>query len=296
MVEAALSLRPLSPVLGAEVEGVDLRADLPGTTVRTIRQAWLRYGVLLFRRQDPEPSQLVAFTRRFGEPVVYTRSENARTDHPEVLMLSNARAAGRPVGAAISSRYWHTDGHFLECPPAGTLLYGKQVPAEGGDTWFAHMGAAYRRLPDSLRGEIDGRAFLMDRVQTLPYHYPDRQIPGPGQKLLWPDMPQPLVRTHPETGAQALYIGGLVPWRIVGMDRERSDALMARLHAVAFDQTFCWRHRWQPGDLLMWDNRTLAHQATAYDMERYTRTMYRTTIAGDRPFYSADGSRAALAS
>ncbi len=282
-----LELRVLSPVLGAEVVGLDLREDLCAGTVRALRAAWLRHGVLLLRGQRLDPVSLVAFTRRFGEPVVYTRSENACAGHPEVLVLSNARVDGKPVGAAISGRYWHTDGHFLERPPAGTVLFGKDVPPERGDTVFANMVAAYAALPQALRDAVDGRSFVMDRVRSLAWHYPERPTPGPEQKLLWPDKVQPLVRTHPETGAQALYIGGIVPWRIVGMEPAQSDALMARLHAHAFQPRFRFRHRWQPGDLLMWDNRSTAHKATTYDMERHTRTMLRTTIAGDVPFYTA---------
>lgn len=282
----ALDLRVLSPVLGAEIAGLDLREELPEATVRTLRAAWLRHGVLLLRGQRLDPASLVAFTRRFGEPVVYTRSENACAGHPEVLVLSNAKVEGRPIGAAISGRYWHTDGHFLERPPAGTILFGREVPPERGDTVFANMAAAYAALPPDLRAAVDGRSFVMDRVQSLAYHYPERPTPGPRQKELWPDQVQPLVRTHPDTGAQALYFGGIVPWRIVGVPRKDSDALMARLHAHAFQPRFRFRHRWQPGDLLMWDNRSTSHKATAYDMQRHTRTMLRTTIAGDVPFYA----------
>ncbi|AGK51243.1 taurine catabolism dioxygenase TauD, TfdA family protein [Burkholderia thailandensis MSMB121] len=286
---STLCIRPLSAALGAQIDGVDARADLDADTVRAIRAAWLRFGLLVFRGQALDPARLVAFTRRFGEPVVYTRAENACDGQPDVLVLSNIVKDGKPIGAAISGRYWHTDGHFLACPPAGTLLFGDETPAEGGDTCFVNMTAAYRALPAWLRARIDGRTFVMDRVQTLPFHYPRRPAPLPDQKRVWPDMLQPVVRTHPETGQNALYIGGVVPWRIVGMEQRYGEALMAHLHAIAFDEArFGYRHRWRAGDLLMWDNRCLAHRATDYDMARYRRTMYRTTIAGDRPFYARE--------
>jgi taurine dioxygenase/putative 2-oxoglutarate oxygenase len=292
-----LRIGPLAATLGAEVEGLDARIAPRPATMREIRAAWLRFGVLVFREQTLDPAQLVAFTRCFGEPVVYTRSENACVAQPEVLLLSNEIVGGKPLGAAISGRYWHTDGHFLTCPPAGTLLYGKAVPDAGGDTCFISMTAVYRALPARLRAEIDGRRFVMDRVQTLPFHYPQRPVPPAGQKALWPDVLQPLVRTHPETGVNALYIGGVVPWRIVGMEASRSDALMSQLHAIAFDEPrFGYRHRWRAGDLLIWDNRCLAHRATNYDMARHLRTMYRTTIVGERPFYAPGAAEAAMAS
>ncbi|ARL90767.1 TauD/TfdA dioxygenase family protein [Burkholderia pseudomallei] len=282
----ALGIRPLSAALGARIDGIDARAELDADTVRAIRAAWLRFGLLVFRGQALDPPRLVAFTRRFGEPVVYTRACNACDGQPEVLVLSNVVKDGKPIGAALSGRYWHTDGHYMACPPAGTLLFGAEIPAVGGDTHFVNMTAAYRALPAWVRTQIDGRTFVMDRVQTLPFHYPQRPAPPPDQKQAWPDMPQPVVRTHPETGENALYIGGVVPWRIVGMEQGLSDALMAHLHAIAFDEArFGYRHRWRAGDLLMWDNRCLAHRATDYDMVRHRRTMYRTTIAGDRPRY-----------
>lgn len=281
-----LDVTPLCAALGARIDGLDLAGDIAQPVLDAIRAAWLRHGVLLFRGQQLSHAQQIAFTRRLGEPVVYTRSENACPHHPELLVLSNVIVNGQRTGAAISGRYWHTDGHFLESPPAGTLLYAKLVPPEGGDTWFVNMTRACEALPDDLRAQVDGRQIIMDRVQTLRYHYPERSAPPPDQKLAWPDIAQPLVRTHPETGADALYIGGIVPWRIVGMDEARSNAVMARLQAIAFDEErHGWCHQWQAGDVLLWDNRCLAHRATGYDMARYQRTMYRTTIAGDRPFW-----------
>ncbi|MFM0351116.1 TauD/TfdA dioxygenase family protein [Paraburkholderia sp. RL17-347-BIC-D] len=290
-----LRIRPLTAAFGAEIEGIDTGSDLALETVQAIRAAWLRFGVLVFGGQTLDPAGHVAFTRRFGEPAVYTRTENACTGQPDVLVLSNVVIDGKPIGAATSGPYWHTDGHFLQCPPAGTLLYGKEVPPEGGDTCFVDMRAAYRALPVQLRTEINGSTFLMDRVQTLPFHYPERPVPPPAQKHRWPAMPQPVVRTHPETWANALYIGGIVPWRIAGLEPHRSDALMAQLHAIAFDeQRFGYRHRWRADDLLMWDNRSVVHRATAYDMARYRRLMCRTTIAGDLPSYALGKIDAAI--
>lgn len=175
----ALGIRPLSAALGARIDGIDARAELDADTVRAIRAAWLRFGLLVFRGQALDPPRLVAFTRRFGEPVVYTRACNACDGQPEVLVLSNVVKDGKPIGAALSGRYWHTDGHYLACPPAGTLLFGAEIPAVGGDTHFVNMTAAYRALPAWVRTQIDGRTFVMDRVQTLPFHYPQRPAPPP---------------------------------------------------------------------------------------------------------------------
>lgn len=279
-----MDIRRLSPALGAEVFGVDLAGPLSDDTVKALRAAWLDHGVLVFREQDMTAAQQIAFTRRLGELFLYTRSENAHPDHPELLVLSNVIENGRRLGAAISGRYWHTDGHFLAAPPAGTLLCAQLVPAIGGDTWFANMTAAYEALPPATVARIGGLRILVSRVDSLPYHYPERPAPPANQREIWPDMPQPLVRTHPETGRKALYFGGIVPWQIVGMPAAESKALLEELQAFALSPRFVHAHRWQTGDAVLWDNRCIAHRATEYDMTKYKRTMYRTTIAGDVPF------------
>jgi taurine dioxygenase len=278
-----MDIRRLSPALGAEVRGVDFSGTVSDAAVATLRAAWLEHGVLVIRGQRMTAAQQVGFTRRLGDPVVYTRSENAHPEHPELLVLSNVIVNGRRLGAAISGRYWHTDGHFLAAPPAGTLLCAQLVPAVGGDTWFANMTAAYEALPPAMVARLGGLRILVSRVGSLPYHYPERPALPANQRELWPDMPQPLVRTHPETGRKALYFGGIVPWQIVGMPAVESKELLEELQAFALSPPFIHAHRWEAGDAVLWDNRCIAHRATEYDMTKYSRTMYRTTIAGDPP-------------
>ena len=279
-----LKILPLGASFAGRVEDVDLARAFGMHELAALRDAWLAHAVLLFRRQLLTPLQQVRFTRLLGEPVVYTRSENALRGQPEVLVLSNVHENGKPTGAAISGRYWHTDGHFLDCPPSGTLLYGKEAPCEGGDTWFVDMRAAYDTLPAATKARIDTLRIVVDRVQSLPYHYPDRPAPPAHQKELWPDKVQPLVRTHPETGRKSLYFGGIVPWRIEGMRPEESEPLMLALQRHAFQPKFTWIHRWKAGDVLLWDNRRVAHKATDYDARKYRRTMHRTTFAGEVPY------------
>ncbi|HSK39883.1 MAG TPA: TauD/TfdA family dioxygenase [Arenibaculum sp.] len=274
----------LGDALGAEIRGVDLSQPVAPQTFAAIHDAWMQHEVLVFRGQTMTPGQQIAFTRLFGELVVYTRSENALPGNAEVLVLSNVVENGRRTGAAISGRYWHVDGHFLESPPAGTLLYAREVPLVGGDTWFTSMTAAYAALPDVLKDRIAGRRLLMSRIQSLPYHYPERPPPTDEQRRQWPDVPQLLVRTHPGNGRKALFFGGIVPWRIVGMAEDESNALMAELHERTFQERFMYVHRWQAGDVLLWDNRATAHRATGFDMAAHRRTMHRTSIAGDVPF------------
>jgi taurine dioxygenase/putative 2-oxoglutarate oxygenase len=283
-MSADIRFTPLSRAIGARVTGVDLGRPLLAADYEKVHAAWMRFGILLFCGQAMTPEQQVTFARAFGELLVYTRSENAHPTFPELLVLSNVVENGKPIGAAISARYWHTDGHFLDAPPAGSLLYGQEVPPEGGDTCFASMTAAYDALSARMRARIHGLGIVIDRVQTLRYHYPDRPAPPSNQKDAWPDKVQPLVRTHPVTGRKALYLGGIVPWRIEGWPVTRSEPLMKALQRVALNTRFQYRHRWRPGDAILWDNRCVIHRATDYDMTRFRRMMVRAAIAGDAAY------------
>ena len=279
-----LDLRPLTDTIGTEVCGIDLTEPIAAAAFDRIVRAWLDTTLLLFRSQSMTPAQQIAFSRRFGELMVYTRSENALKDYPEILVLSNVKQDGKPIGAAVSSRYWHSDGHFLKCPPSATFLYGIEVPPRDGDTWFANTQAAYDALPASTRRRIDGRKVIISRVKSLPYNYPERPPATDEQRAAWPDMAQPLVRTHPITGRKALYMGGNVPWNVEGMPEAESDILIPELQAFAIQPQFLYVHRWRAGDALLWDNRSSIHRATAYDQVNHRRRMHRTSIAGDEAY------------
>jgi len=279
-----VTLRPLADAIGMEVLGVDLGEPIRASDFERIHAAWIDSTILLFRGQSMTPAQQIAFTRLFGELLVYTRSENALAGHPEILVLSNLERDGKPIGSPASGRYWHSDGHFLERPPAGSLLYALEVPPAGGDTCFTNMRAAYDALPDATKRRIDGRKVIISRVQSRPYNYPDKPPVTAEERAAWPDMPQPLVRTHPVNGRKALYVGGNVPWRVDDMPAEESDVLIPALQAFATQPQFGYVHRWQAGDAILWDNRSSMHRATAYDEANHRRLMHRTTIAGDRAF------------
>jgi alpha-ketoglutarate-dependent taurine dioxygenase len=279
-----LAFRPLSEVIGAEVSGIDLAEPLSAADFEQIRAVWLDRTILIFRSQSMTPAQQIAFTHRFGELIVYTRSANALPQLPEVLVLSNLTHNGNPIGSPASGRYWHSDGHYLKKPPAASFLYGIEVPQSGGDTRFANMQAAFDALPEATKKRIDGRKVIIGRVQSRPYNYPNKPPVTEQERLAWPDMPQPLVRTHPETGRKALYVGGNVPWRVEGMPVEESDVLIPQLQAFATRPEFTYTHRWRAGDAILWDNRSSMHRATAYDERGARRLMHRTTVAGDEAY------------
>ena len=198
-----------------------------------------------------------------------------------MLVLSNIRVDGTLIGSPVSGRVWHSDGHYLEKPPAGSLLLAETVPPEGGDTLFANQIAAYEDLPANVKKRIAGREVVISRIQSRPYNYPDRPPPTQAERAEWPDVIQPIVRIHPVSGRPALYTGGNVPWQIIGMSRTESLALITFLQEFSVLDRYVYRHRWQPGDIIVWDNRSALHKATWYDGERYRRLMYRTTF-GER--------------
>ncbi len=283
MSRPALQFRPVSPAIGIEANGIDLSESISAGDFDRLRNAWLETGLLIVRRQALSPEAQIAFTRRFGELLVYTRSENAHPDHPELLILSNLRRGGRPCGSPASGRYWHTDGHFLREPPAASLLHAVRVPRVGGDTYFANMATAYDDLPQAVRGRIDGLRVIISRVRSRPYNYPEKPPVTEAERAAWPDMAQPMVRTHPETGRKALYVGGNVPWLVEGMAEAESTPLVTALQAHAIQERNVHVHRWRRGDLVIWDNRSTLHRATAYE-RRSVRHMHRTSVAGDTPF------------
>lgn len=279
----ALELRPAGPHFGVEARGVDLSEPLPDPVFDRLRRALAESGLLVVRRQSIGPEALIAFTRRFGDIFSYTLSANAHPHHPEVLLLSNLRRRGRPCGTPGSGRYWHTDGHYLKEPPGESILHAVHAPRTGGDTLFANAADAYDRLPASLRARIDGLRVIISRERTRPYHYPEKPPVTDAERASWPEVDHPVVRTHPLTGRKALYVGGIVPYRIQGMDESESTPLVTELQRYTTDPAFVHVHRWRRGDLVVWDNRTVIHRGTPYDERRSRRHILRTVAGGEAP-------------
>jgi taurine dioxygenase/putative 2-oxoglutarate oxygenase len=273
-----LQLRPITETIGTQVHGLDI-ADLSVRDFDRIYQAWIETTILLLPGQSMTPAEHIAFTSRFGEVVKYTRDDFSASEWPEILVLSNITRDGTLIGSPVSGRVWHTDGHYLPDPPAGSMLYAIEVPPVGGDTWFANMTAAYDALPETTKAQIENLEVVISRVQSRPYNYPDRPPPTPQEVAAWPDVRQPMVRRHEVSGRKAIYAGGNVPWRVVGMPEDQSAPLVTFVQEFSVQPRFTYRHRWQPGDIIVWDNRSAMHKATAYDQRAHRRLMHRTTFA-----------------
>ncbi len=278
----ALEFRPLHGAFAAEVIGAsaDLRVD--DAALRDIEAAWFRYGVLVFRDLDMTPAEHVAFTRRLGPLHIMVPSEFNLPDFPEVWVVGNAEENGKPLGLRGAGMGFHTDGEDKIVPNAGSFLYAKIVPPEGGDTLFADMRAAYAALPDDVKRKIAGHRARFSRADMHAINYPDMRPYTPEELAARPDVYHPLVRRHDKSGGVSLYIGR---WAcdIEGMPKDEGRALVAWLQEFARQNRFVYRHRWRDGDAVLWDNRCTQHCATPFDEARCTRLMHRTTLEGEVP-------------
>jgi taurine dioxygenase len=277
-----LEFRPLHGEFAAEVIGApaDLRVD--DATLRAIEAAWFRHGILVFRDLDMTPEDHVAFTRRLGTLHIMVPSDFNLPDHPEVWVVGNAEENGKPLGLRGAGMGFHTDGEDKLVPNAGSFLYARLVPPEGGDTLFADMVAAYAGLPDDVRAKIAGKRARFSRAEMHRINYPNMRPYTEEELRARPDVWHPLARRHGRSGRVSLYVGR---WAcdIEGVPPDEGRALVAWLQEFAQQDRFVHRHRWRDGDAVLWDNRCTQHCATPFDEARYTRLMHRTTLEGDAP-------------
>jgi taurine dioxygenase len=277
MLPPAVAVRPLSPALGAEIVGVHLKEDIDERTFAQIRDAWHEHLVILLRGQELSEDDQVRFAEKFGPPAVIHTKQFVR-NHPAVMLISNIREDGKPIGALPDGEmHFHTDQCHQERPAMASMLYAIEVPRAGGNTLFANGYMAYETLPDAIKARIAGRKALNA------YDY-DGAAMKRGTRLAdgVPSFLHPVVRTHPATGRKALYVNRLMTVRIEGLPEHESDELLDTLFAHQERREFVYEHVWRPGDLLMWDNRCTLHARTDFSADE-RRLMRRVTILGEKP-------------
>jgi taurine dioxygenase len=273
---AQLAIRSLSPALGAEILAVDLRQQPDEGAFAQILDIWHRHLVILLRDQELSEIDQVGFAERFGPPAKIHTKQFVR-GHPAVMLISNIREDGKPIGALPDGEMqFHTDQCHQERPAMASMLYAIEVPSSGGNTLFSNCYLAYETLPSDIRRRIDGRKALNA------YDY-DNSATRRGQLAEGvPSYAHPVVRTHPATGRKALYVNRLMTVRIEGLPEAESEDLLELLFAHQERREFIYEHVWRPGDLLMWDNRCTLHARTDFSpAER--RLMRRVTILGEKP-------------
>lgn len=285
-VSDAVRIVPFDAPLGAEVIGLDLSRPLEAATFARIKQAHLDHHVLVFRDQQITPAQQVDFSRRFGPLQIHVLRNFQLAGHPEVLIVSNIKEDGKPIGLGDAGAYWHSDLSYKEKPSLGSLLHAQELPGEGGDTLFANQHLAWDTLPQHLRQAVHGRLAehsYLAKYEELRARNPYRPALTQAQIDEVVPVRHPVVRTHPETGRRALFVSEHFTTRIVGLPQDESDAVLAELFALSTRPSLVYRHQWQPHDLVFWDNRSVMHLA-AGTPDHQRRLLYRTTIEGDAPF------------
>jgi taurine dioxygenase len=280
---------PTSAIVGAEVRCGDLR-ELDDAGIAALRAAWLDNLVIVVRGQTLSDPELIAFGRRLGEldlaPLAKTGNEKARA-HDEVIVVSNVMEDGKPIGVLRDAEVvWHSDNSYRDVPLSFSALYALEIPPSGGNTGFANMYRALETLPDDLRRRIDKLTIKHDMTYNSAGDLRDgfkpvndvRDAPGPSH---------PIVRTHAETGYNALYLGRRPNAYIDGLPVEESERLLETLWAHATQPQLTWHHQWRAGDLLMWDNRCVMHYRAPFDGGA-RRVMHRIQGKGDKPVQRAD--------
>lgn len=281
-----LTLRRLAGHVGAEIDGIDLNADMSDAAFAEILDAFHAHAVLVFRGQDLSPDRQVAFSRRFGPAIEHVLEGFRLGGHPEVFVVSNVHEDGKPKGAVYAGQYWHSDLSYMAEPAMASMLHAHQVPSAGGDTMFAAMHAAHDALSPPLGEFLAGLQAVHDYTHaydTVLSKLPGRAPMTAAEKAKVPPVVHPVIRRHPATERSALYVNPGFTTPIQGLEEDESRALLDFLFAHATRPEFIYRHHWRPGDVVIWDNRCLMHRAVAdYDMAE-ARHMHRTTIAGDAP-------------
>ena len=270
---SVLAIEPLTPFIGAEITGVDLRS-VTEQQVAEIRAALLTHQVVFFRDQTLTQQEHIYFARQFGELEIHPATPKGQ-DNPEVLHIAHGPdSKGR-------ENMWHSDVTWREKPSLGSILKAVEVPAVGGDTLFANMVEAYERLSDSLKDKIAGKIAVHDiaRVFAGRLNKTTEEL-----RETYPVMEHPIVRTHPETGANVLYVNNAFTSHIKDMDEDEGRELLQALYRTASNPELQCRFRWKVGSLAFWDNRACQHFASS-DYFPQVRKMERVTIAGDRPYY-----------
>jgi taurine dioxygenase len=280
--DTGLAIRALKAGFGAEIQGVDLRGA-SADTVRGVVDAFQRHGAILLRDQQLGPEDLLAFVRQFGEPEGHTLQQYTLPGHPEIYILSNKVVDGRPIGAHNDGVGWHTDYSYKAEPVMCTVLYAVEVPPEGSDTLLADLCAAYAALPAERRRELDPLVLHHSYEFFMSTREYGRMELSDEIKAQNPDVWHPLVRVHPADGRRALWVSTGTVKGITGMPNEAALALIDELVDFCTQERFVHRHRWQVGDVLMWDNRCTLHTGTLYDDKKYQREMYRMWVKGERP-------------
>jgi len=279
-----IQVAPLSSACGAEIGGVDLTKPLTKATVRSIKEAWGKHLVLVFRGQKLSQDDQLRFASYFGElgdrkkapEPLRRRAEGTQQDHKKILLVTNIKVDGNPIGAFGDGEFWfHIDSGYSPRPYKYTFLYALELPATGGNTLFSNMYKAYEAVPAALKDKLKGR-------KALHIHEYNRAKQASLARDISdiPHYSHPVFITHPDTGRKTLFVDRLMTVRIEGVSEAESEAMLAQLYDIGERREFIYEHVWKLGDFLMWDNRCTIHARTDFPKDE-RRLLRRCTVEGE---------------
>lgn len=293
MSNTPLNATRLGPTFACRVDDFDISEDSLQTSSRAIYETFLEHGAVVFRRQDITPSVFSKFGEVFGLPEVHHLRQLRHPEQPTLSLLSNQPEPGRRAESRTSGQGWHSDYSYKLRPGSATMLHGIEIPESGGDTLFADSQAAFLDLPADRKRQL--------RALRAIHHYrwsTDRTDPwarwtyiGEQERRETPPVSHPLVRVHPDTGVESLFIQPFIVGSvrgIEGMTLDDSVGLIDELIAHITQDQYVYRHQWKPLDVVVWDNRRLLHSATTKDLDpSIPRRLLRLTTHG-QPVTPAD--------
>jgi taurine dioxygenase len=278
-----IKVTPLSPACGAEISGVDLTRELTPTQVAAIKDAWNKHLVLVFRGQKLSQEDQLRFAGYFGPlgdrkvapQALRGRAEGIYQTHEKVLLVTNIRVDGQPIGAFGDGDMWfHIDSGYSQRPYHYTFLYGVELPSTGGNTLFSNMYKAYEAIPAEIKAKLADKkalhiheykrtekANLSGDISQIPHYY------------------HPVFISHPDTGKKTLFVDRLMTARIDGLPEQENAAILEQLYEIGERKEFIYEHVWQLGDFVMWDNLATIHARTWFPKEE-RRLLRRCTVEG----------------
>jgi taurine dioxygenase len=274
-----LETRLMDNSFACEVIGLHLWEVPDDETIDELRTLWAHHPVLMFRRQALSENELADFSALFGPLERTVRTDWASPARPEVTLISNLRdAQAQSIGGLGDGEIqWHSDQSYMLNPATGAMLYALELPPEGGTTSWVNLCAAYAGLPERLKRAIEGKRAIFSYIKRLAgYQGADRVISEEARRKT-PPITHPLVHTHPVTGRKALYLDSTTTTGIDGMDDSSGSALLEEIYAFATRLQFVYRHHWQVGDAVLWDNGLTMHRREPFD-PLARRLLKRTTI------------------
>lgn len=283
MQNGSIEIRAAAADFGAEVSGLDLAGDITAAELAAIQAAMIRHKVLVFRDQHLDDESHDAFALRFGPLEGHINHSTRHGELPKLQVFGNVGADGKPTGVhpEKGTLVWHTDKSYVATPSLFTILRSPSVARRGGHTLFADMSRAYAALEPGRAEQLEGLRAVHDWKRSR--EKSDERAATAEEIAAAPPVDHPLVRTHPDRAARAIYIGNHAS-HILDWELAAGEALLAELEAHATQERFIYRHLWRDNDVLMWDNRCTMHCVTAYDAAIERRVVHRAVVQGDVPF------------